>query len=120
MTPEELKNERYRVETCVCCGRKWNVSRRAKTPADGYICPHCRDRRDNKKTASVGAIVGGLALYALLAPIATAVRGYFAIGGETLFPALFAAAGIYGLMTLYREKREKKGKRRLNKQAAEV
>lgn len=104
MTPEELKRKRYKMEKCVCCGREWNVSRKAEIPADGYICPHCRERRGDKKTASVGAIVAGLALYAFFAPLTTAVRGYFAIGGEIIFPLIFVAFGIYGLITLYREK----------------
>lgn len=36
-----------RYETCVSCGRKWNVSIYA--PLGWYICPHCRMREKPRK-----------------------------------------------------------------------
>lgn len=33
-----------RIETCVICGREWNVSRRLRLPREGYVCPGCDGR----------------------------------------------------------------------------
>lgn len=33
-----------RYEYCRRCGQKWNVSRLARLPEDGYICPLCAER----------------------------------------------------------------------------
>jgi len=45
MTP---KKNRY--ETCIRCGRRWNVSVRA--PERGaYICPHCRGKERRRDGA---------------------------------------------------------------------
>ena len=33
---------RKRYETCRECGKKWNVSKLAVVPMNGYLCPRCR------------------------------------------------------------------------------
>ena len=33
-----------RMETCVRCGKRWNVSVDKQLPPSGYICPHCVSR----------------------------------------------------------------------------
>ena len=38
-----------RYETCHECGQEWNVSKTAKIPYNGYLCPACR--RKQKKEA---------------------------------------------------------------------
>ncbi len=93
MTPEELKAKRYRMEECVLCGKEWNVSRRARIPKSGYVCPHCRSRRDIKKTAASAATVLGLMLYGVMCWLAYTERGYVAFGGECFF-LLFPLWGI--------------------------
>lgn len=40
--PEEKKEARK--EICSLCGLSWGVSRLAKIPESGYICPWCRER----------------------------------------------------------------------------
>lgn len=33
-----------RYETCMVCGKSWNVSRELQVPKSGYICPHCQSK----------------------------------------------------------------------------
>ncbi len=39
---EKTGSRRY--EICCYCGGRWNVSRTAELPPEGYICPHCRGK----------------------------------------------------------------------------
>ena len=102
MTPAELKEKRYRTEVCITCGKEWNVSRRAKLPKGGYICPHCRRRRDIKKTAATCATMIGLTVFGLACWIAYIERGYIALGGECLF-LLFPIWGVGMYISLLKE-----------------
>lgn len=80
-----------RYETCVKCGRSWNVSVYAKVHRSGYICPHCR-RKITKTIAKAMFYVGMFLLGTILCKIeadkALIERGHFAIGGEWLLPLL--------------------------------
>lgn len=39
----------HRIETCVICGREWNVSRKLRLPREGYICPGCDGRAKERQ-----------------------------------------------------------------------
>lgn len=34
-----------RTERCVKCGLWWNISRYARLPKGGYVCPVCRNKK---------------------------------------------------------------------------
>lgn len=52
-----MKN--FRHETCVHCGKVWNVSVHRKTFFHGYICPKCNARRRKR---IISNIIGFLAV----------------------------------------------------------
>lgn len=37
-----------RFETCRECGLEWNVSKTAKIPFKGYLCPICRGKQQKE------------------------------------------------------------------------
>ena len=102
MTPAELKARRYRMEVCITCGTEWNVSRKARLPKTGYICPHCRSRRGDKKTAATAAVVLGLVVFGIMCWLAYVERGYIALGGELVFLG-FPLWGAYTYISLAAE-----------------
>ena len=82
----------YRLEVCRKCGKTWNISRQAKLPPSGYICPHCASKEKAERLKRFISYIkwllitaAGVALYLWAADYAYMERGYKAYGGECFF-----------------------------------
>lgn len=92
-----------RYETCVRCGKRWNISADRKVPMTGYLCPDCvaGDKRIqhalDRGTAKRIAWAAAAAMLTLILSMwarasAVEARGSTAWGGEALVPVYVIAA----------------------------